>query len=126
MDPYDGEVLGQRHPENWPAMRAAMGHALRLARRMDLAAMTPQGDLASTGYCLAHPAKTGAAYLVYLPDGGKVTVDLSAAGGELAAEWIDPKTGKVTEGEAVRGGAKRTLTAPRKGDAVLYLVHAKR
>jgi hypothetical protein len=121
MDPYRGKVLGLRHPENWPALRAAMGHALRLARGMDLASMTPRGDLASTGYCLAKPAKQGATYLVYLPKGGKVTVDLSAAYGRLAAEWIDPKTGEVTPGKAVRGGAKRTLTAPHKGDAVLYL-----
>jgi len=126
MDPYDGKVLGLRQPENWPALRAAMGHALRLARRMDLAAMTPHGDLASTGYCLANPNEKAAEYLVYLPDGGKVTVDLSAAGGTLAARWVDPKTGKVTAGKAVPGGAKRTLQAPSAGDAVLHLVQSQR
>jgi len=126
MDPYDGKVLGLRHPENWPALRRAMGDALRLSRRMDLAAMTPRGDLASTGYCLANPSKANPAYLVYLPKGGKATVDLSAAEGTLGVEWIDAKTGKVSRGEAVRGGAKRTLTTPFKGDAVLYLVHDDR
>jgi len=126
MDPYDGQVLGQRHPENWPALRAAMGHALRLARRVNLAAMTPQGKLASTGYCLANAAKTGAEYLVYLPDGGKVTVDLGASGGKLHVEWLDPKTGRATKAEAVAGGARRRFQAPMKGDAVLYLAHRKR
>jgi hypothetical protein len=121
MDPYDGQVLGQRNPDAWPALRAAMGHALRLSRRVNLAAMTPRGDLASTGYCLAGPARNAAEYLVYLPEGGKVTVDLSAARGDLAAEWIDPKTGKVQPGGSVRGGAKRDLAAPAAGDAVLYL-----
>jgi len=121
MDPYDGAVLGLRKPENWPALRRAMGDVLRLARRVNLAAMTPRGGLASSGYCLASPAGKDAEYLVYLPKGGKVTVDLSAAKGTLAAEWLEPKTGKRHKGGPVKGGAKRTLTAPFAGDAVLYL-----
>ena len=59
------------------------GYTLALARRMNLAACTPQGSLASTAYCLADP---GREYVVYLPSGGKVTVDLSAAKGGLAVE----------------------------------------
>ena len=51
---------------------------------MNLAAMTPRSTLASSRYCLADPGKE---YLVYLPDGGEVTVDLSAASGSLAVEW---------------------------------------
>ena len=126
MDPYDGKVLGLRHPENWPALRRAMGDVLRLSRRMDLAAMTPQGDLASTGYCLANPAKEGAAYLVYLPEGGKATVDLSAAEGPMVAEWFDPKTGKTVRSGTATGGARREFAAPFEGDAVLYLTPSLR
>jgi len=125
MDPYNGKVLGLRHPENWPALRRAMGDVRRYARRMNLARATPRGDLASTGYCLANPAEKGAEYLVYLPDGGTATVDLSATPGPLRAEWFDPKTGKAREGKPVRGGATRPFTAPFAGDAVLYLVCPK-
>jgi hypothetical protein len=92
------------------------------ARRMNLAAMTPQDKLASTGYCLANPAKEGAEYLVYFPDGGRVTVDLSAAEGRLAVEWCEPKTGNVAAAAAVAGGAPREFSAPFSGDAVLHLV----
>ncbi len=60
----------------YSASREAMGHARRLAERINLAAMTPSRDLASTGYCLADPGKE---YLVYVPEGGEVAVDLSAA-----------------------------------------------
>ena len=49
------------------AARAAMGQTRRYAERMDLAAMAPSKDVASTGYCLAAPGKE---YLVYLPAGG--------------------------------------------------------
>ncbi|MBM4083536.1 MAG: hypothetical protein FJ272_02005 [Planctomycetes bacterium] len=52
--------------------------------------MTPRNDLASTQYCLADPGKE---YLVYLPEGGEVTVDLTAASRTLAVEWFNPRTG---------------------------------
>ena len=127
MDPYDdpawapilaGQGVGVRDAE---ARRRAMGHARSYAERIDLAASRPAGELASTGYCLAVP---GREYLVYLPDGGEATVDLSAAKGELAVEWMHPITGKITPGEAVEGGGKRTLKAPFAGDAVVYVQSA--
>ena len=98
--------------------RNAMGHALALANRMDLAGMVPHDELASTRYCLANP---GHEYLVYLPDGGEVTVDLSAAQGTLAVQWVHPVTGTVIPGETTTGGAKCELEAPFAGDAVVYL-----
>jgi hypothetical protein len=68
------------HDGGYIASRRAMGQTRRLAERINLAAMTPRDDLASTGYCLAHP---GEEYLVYLPNGGEVTVDLSASPGRI-------------------------------------------
>ena len=85
---------------------------------MNLAAMTPCNDLASTQYCLANP---GQEYVVYLPNGGEVTVDLSAAPGALAVEWFNPHTGVVRKGGTAQGGTKRTFQAPEKGDWVLYI-----
>jgi hypothetical protein len=126
MDPYldPSHDRGRNHPRGsdpdpyWDGLRDAMGQTRLLAGRLDLAPMTPHGDLASTGYCLADAGK---AYVVYLPAGGTVTVDLTAAVGKLAAEWIRPGGGREQRGAAVAGGAKRTLRAPFAGDAVLYL-----
>lgn len=101
--------------------RPAMGHTRAYAERMNLAAMTPRDDLASTQYCLANPGK---AYLVYLPDGGEVTVDLSAAKGPLAVEWFNPRTGEQRASGRAEGGAQRPFQAPFEGDAVLYLRRA--
>lgn len=98
--------------------RPAMGHTRAYAERMNLAAMTPRNELSSTQYCLANP---GSEYLVYLPDGGEVTVDVSAAKSALTVEWFDPRTAEKRAGEDVAGGAKRLFQAPFKGDAVLYL-----
>ena len=109
--------------------------------RMDLAGMTPRGELTSTGYCLAKP---GAEYLVYAPlevprleslrfvrrltvpirnirrlFDTTISLDLSSHPSEFRVEWLKPYNGEVIKGEAVKGGAKVTLTAPFKGDAVL-------
>jgi CubicO group peptidase (beta-lactamase class C family) len=100
------------------AIRRAMGHTRRLAERMNLSAMTPRNELASTKYCLANPGKE---YLVYLPEGGEVMVDLSAVEGEVRVEWIHPVEGKATSAEATTGGTKRTLKAPFPGEAVVHL-----
>ncbi len=51
-------------PTNAEAVRNSLGYARRFAERMNLAAMKPRPDLASTGYC---PANAGGEYLVYQP-----------------------------------------------------------
>lgn len=118
MDPYDGAILGVKFDPRWEPVRESMGYALNYARRVDLASMTPRGDLSSSEYCLADP---GREYLVYLPGGGSVSVDLSAATGEVALEWFDPAGGKTHPGDKRQGGGRRLFTAPFGGSAVLYL-----
>ena len=103
----------------WDPIRRNLGYTRAYADRMNLAAAVPHNELASTQYCLATP---GQEYLVYLPEGGKVTIDLSAAPGELAVEWLNPTTGETMPGEAQSGGGSREFAAPFAGDAVLYLV----
>jgi hypothetical protein len=102
----------------WNEARRALGDTRSFASRIDLAAMTPRNELASTKCCLANP---GREYLVYLPDGGKVTMDLSAAKGALCAEWSNPITGKTPKAATTLGGGRRNFTAPFEGDAVLYI-----
>jgi len=101
----------------WNGVRRAMGQTRRFAERMNLAAAKPQNHLASTGYCLVNDSE----YLVYLPNGGEVTVDLSAATGTFAVEWFNPAQDKTLRGDPVAGGAVRRFPAPFEGDAVLYL-----
>ncbi|MCX7885757.1 MAG: FG-GAP-like repeat-containing protein [Verrucomicrobiae bacterium] len=134
MDPYtrvetkdpDGKkrltwtdyLSGEPKPDpKWDSVRRAMGQTRRFAERMNLAAATPQNHLASSGYCLAHPGE----FLVYLPAGGSVTVDLSASPGQFAVEWFDPTQDKSINAEKTEGGALRTFTAPFEAPAVLYL-----
>jgi hypothetical protein len=86
---------------------------------MDLAAMTPQNELSSTGYCLAN---TGSEYLVYQPDSGQFTVDLKAFPEKtFLVEWFDPEAGDTISGMPVAGGNIFTFEPPFGGSAVLYL-----
>jgi len=86
---------------------------------MGLAEMVPKDDLASTRYCLAKP---GVEYIVYLPDGGHVTVDLSVALGKLYVEWLDPSTGERKSGGTIDGGGPMDFGSPFREDAILYIV----
>jgi hypothetical protein len=93
---------------------------------MDLASMTPAGELASSGYCLARPGKE---YFVYLPPAetadpshpGAVEVDLSAGAGPFTTHWFHPWTGQTVIGPRAAGGGRQTFRPPFAGDAILQL-----
>jgi len=104
------------------ATRKALGHVVTLAKKMNLSAMTPGDDLASSRYCLANP---GQEYLIYLPEGGTVKVDLAAASGPLELEWVHPVDGTGRPAGTVAGGGWRVMKVPFAGDAVLHLRKAK-
>jgi len=136
MDPWEAHVI-PASPN--PDLRVNMGYIRFYAGRMNLAAMKPSPQSASSGYCLADP---GSSYLVYLPGLGDavrlrfvgrllrlvspwvsrhVDVDLAVARGTLAIEWFNPRTGEILQAGSVQGGGKERFAAPFGGDAVLYL-----
>jgi hypothetical protein len=116
MDPYRGVVLGQ--DRGWERIRAAMGHTRRLAERVNLPAMQPRNELATTGYCLANP---GSEYLVYQPaESAPFSVEL--AKGTYQAAWFDPVRGAVAgQGRVEAPGGAQPFKAPFAADAVLHL-----
>jgi len=132
MDPYHRKSDSEKDKDNtwtdhlsdpalepqWDPIRRSLGYTLSYTKRIDLASAVPHNDLASTQYCLANPGKE---YLIYLPDGGNVTVDLSAAAGALAVEWFNPSTGKAKPAGTTAGGGNQEFKAPFDGDAVLYI-----
>jgi hypothetical protein len=119
LSPVHG--IGSGPDSRWDQVRDTMGYIREYAERMDLAAMTPQGNLASTRHVLANSDPTDAELLVYAPAGGTFTVDLSGISGRFAVEWFNPATGAKTAGANVSGGATRSFTPPFRADAVLYL-----
>ena len=119
MDPYDGLILGKPFDPEWEPVRRNLGYTHRLAERLDLTAMTPHNELASSEYCLADPGKK---YILYLPQGGDVRVNLSGYQGEFTVRWFNPATGDRVRDDSVKGGAECTLQSPfKESDAVLIL-----
>ena len=127
MDMFDGAYAPTANNFNpndplWEPVRTNLGYARTYANRMNLIAMVPDGELASTGYCLANPTGPHAEYLVYLPVGGTITLNLSGSSGTFVVEWFNPGTGQTTiEDTPVTGGITQSFTPPFSGDAVLYL-----
>ena len=85
--------------------------------------MAPSDQLVDKGYCLAKP---GDAYLVYLPEGGRVHVDMSAVARlerGIRAAWVNPRTGQEIDLGPVRGGVN-SFTTPvcfGAGDSLLVV-----
>ncbi len=123
MDPYDGLVLGQPFDAHWEPVRRSMGYSRLLAQRLDLTTMTPQNQLASTGYCLA---RAGRKYLIYLPEGKDVTVDLSGQPGAYKVRWFEPGEGTSQHHDDIQGDQRVTLSSPfGQSDVVLVLLAAE-
>jgi hypothetical protein len=110
--------LNRRDDWTWEPVRKALGHTRAYALRMDLASVTPHDELASTNYCLANPERE---FLVYLPEGDQVSVDLSRVQGRLSVEWMHSVEGAITVGGGAVGGKRETFVVPFNGPAVLYL-----
>jgi hypothetical protein len=129
MDGYDGSPgVGDPayHPSNtlWEYIRTYMGYARSYALRMDLAHALPHGELAGSTYCLAVP---GSEYLVLLPTGGSVALNLTGFTGSFTVEWFLPHSNvTIIDSSPISGGSTVTLTAPSSfpaGDIVVAYVH---
>lgn len=66
----------------------------------------------NTRFCLA---EKNSLYLVYLPDGGTSSIDLSEAVGSFNVRWFNPRTGECLKAgtvDTVKGGSTVTLGSP--------------
>jgi hypothetical protein len=118
MDPLRKEKWFSISEAAMEAARRAMGHTRSYAEKMNLAAMTPRNELASTKYCLANP---GVEYLIYQPKPGSAfSVELKA--GSFRYEWFNPAQGEpAASGTVEASGGPQQFKASFGGDAVLYL-----
>jgi len=97
--------------------RAHLVHLLAFVDATQYTRLTPANSLVSTGYCLALP---GVEYVVYLPSGGTVQVNL--ASGMYHRTWFNPLTGQSVDGGTVSGGGQVAMSEPFGGEAALRLV----
>jgi hypothetical protein len=76
---------------------------------------------AVTGDMAVGLAEPGQVYLLYLPHGGKVNVDLGAARDRLTARWFNPREGRFGGAFGVTGGQRVGLAAPDDNDWALLV-----
>ncbi|MDI6451073.1 hypothetical protein [Anaerobaca lacustris] len=96
-----------------------------LTEAMDVFSCEPHNELLgdrlpNEAYCLAQPGKQCA---VYFPDGGEVTLDVSAARGTLQVRWLDIRRSAWGQSQTVPTTGTLELKTPEKGQwAALVLV----
>jgi hypothetical protein len=58
--------------------------------------------------------------------GGEIQISLDLPAGRYRVEWVDPKTGRVANGEALEHpGGRKSLTAPAFDEGVALAVRAR-
>lgn len=136
MDPYltvwpqRNSPAANRPDAYWETMRSALTDVGEYAARIDLAAMTPRGDLVTGGgFCLAQP---GSQYLVFVPAPAPLPehtparirnheLTLRTAPGSYAYEWFDPQVHRVVARGTLALTRAAQLSVPLAGAAVLWL-----
>lgn len=122
-----GDETDELRRRAWAAFTAGAGgsgtgaylqHLADFVSTIPFETLAPNDALVQSGegYCLADP---GTRYVVYLPHGGGVGLDLTAASGSLQVAWYDPRSGSTTPGASATGGTVQTMNAPDGNDWVL-------
>lgn len=115
---YAGNILNRRDYPTYAPLRVALGQTRRFAERIDLNAMPPRNDFASSRYCLANPSVE---YLVYIPDDDRVEVYLGIEPKRFRVEWFHVLSGESVQDESIQASELRLFTSPFGLDCVLYL-----
>ena len=121
--------FGYKHPQSdldaedwrsrgrsWDYARYALeffkNHRIPFAEMTSADELVRNPDHNNERYCFA---KTNEIYLVYLPHGGDVELDLNAAQGTFSVQWFNPRLGTALQSTAitsVTGGGFVTLGLP--------------
>ena len=71
-------------------------------------------------------ARPGEAYLLFFPDGGAVSLDLTGHPGRYELRWVDPGTGEWAAREQLAGGGRVPIRAPGRGNWAAAIVRTDR
>lgn len=110
--------LTDRKDEGWEPIRRAMGLSRAISVNLDMASLSPDSNLASSGYCLADRGKL---VLAYRPDAGRLEIDLSEFPGQYRAVWWELPSRRARVLDPVTGGAKVDFKLNSSREALLLL-----
>lgn len=112
---YKGDFAGSRRI----GLRRQLAHLVVFANRARPAETDPDDSLVKAG--IAFAAKSGREVVVYLPNGGDLTLALGHMKGMLTACWFDPRRGEFTKRFNLEGGQDREFKAPSRDDWTLLI-----
>ncbi len=107
--PDSGLGLGKKAQANIRSMRL-------LTNKMNIFTCAPHNDLLSDrkpneAYCLANPGKE---YAVYFPDGGEVTLNVTAMKKPIAVRWLNILRCQWSDGKRIEGKGRLRLRCPSR------------
>ncbi len=123
MDPYLTPWTGRNSPSGntldpyWNEIRNTLTDVRNYGSKIDLANMTPQHALSTTGYCLAEP---GVQYLIFNPFVGQ-TITVQTVAGTYTYEWFNPSTHALVLTGTITVGTSANFNASFSGDSVLWI-----
>jgi hypothetical protein len=97
-----------------------MTRARGVVESLPFSQMRPSNSLLTGGKGYVF-AQAGEAYLVYLPDGGSLNLNLSASSNSYSAQWFNPRDGSTKNIGSVAGGGVRSFSASDGNDWALVL-----
>lgn len=97
--------------EDYDAFWGDMTRARGLVESLPFNEMRPANDLLSGGTGFAF-AQAGEAYLVFLPNGGDIDLNLVGNSNTFDAFWFDPLDGSIDNLADVVGGSTESFSAP--------------
>lgn len=111
-----------------PRAQTIIASMREIANAFDVFRAAPRNDLlgereVNEAYCLAEPGKQ---YAVYFPNGGAVTLDVSATEGPLQIRWLDIDQSVWSEPETVTANGTLTLKAPGDGHRAVVVQSKER
>lgn len=80
--------------------------------------MEPHPELVDRGDCLTDP---GIEYVIYLPSGGTVNLNLQRAYGTFSVHWYDPRSDQYLKADSISGRSLRAFRAPDGKDWILHI-----
>ncbi len=119
MDPWGFDHMDPLAPAGSEDVRRAMGAACQLASEVDLAAMLPRPDVASTGFALYDGTGTA---VVYQPYEDRACVNFGRDLRQATVEWRDPvDASRTAPGSVTARGESGLIKPPWGGPAVALL-----
>jgi hypothetical protein len=119
MDPWGFDHMDPLAPAGSEDVRRAMGATARLAAEIDLAAMTPRPDVASTAFALYDGDQTA---VVYQPYTDRACVHLRRDLRGATVEWRDlVDADQTATGTVTIRGESGLIKPPRAGPAVALI-----